>query len=236
MDSKIWRYLDFAKLIHLISTKTLHFTRIDQFKDKFEGSYPLKNIKDWEGPGYKPVGDFKNWRKFVCVSCWYESNRESAAMWELYGANRQGVAICSSKQRLKDGLAEPPIISYNDIEYIDFINDMADINIPHDVCKYKRIEFESECEFRAALTAIPQSPGFENGFPEFGSVDNQEGFPKEGMDIPVNLDVLIEKVVLSPYAENWYRDIITKLARHYGLDNSIITTSELAADPVYPKQ
>jgi hypothetical protein len=234
MGSQIWRYLDLARFIHLISTKTLHFTRIDQFKDKFEGSYPLKNIQDWENQ-YTEVGNFKNWRKFVCVSCWYKSDKESTAMWELYGANGQGIAIYSSKQRLEESLNDFSI-TYEDIKYIDFINDKADILTPLDIWKYKRIEFKYECEFRAALTLIPQSHQYKNGFPVFGSVDNQEGFPKEGRDIPVKLDILIEKVAFSPYVEKWYRSIVTEIASHYGLDTSVITTSELAIDPIYPKQ
>ncbi len=234
MDSQIWRYLDIAKFIHLLSTKTLHFTRMDQFKDKFEGSYPLKNISDWD-KDYPEVGDFKNFRKFICVSCWYKSDRESTAMWEIYGANGQGVAICSSEEKLNESLRWKTTIPC-EVQYIDFIKDKADIINPFDVWKYKRIEFSHECEFRAASTKIPQSPGVENGFPIFGSVDDQEGFPKEGLDIPVRPDLLIEKVVFSPYAKNWYRSIIIELLSHYGLEKSIITTSELAADPVYPKQ
>jgi len=92
MSSRIWRYLDLAKLIHLAANRTLHFTRIDQFKDKFEGSYPIGNLKNWEYQ-YPGVGDFSGWRKFACVSCWYESENESAAMWELYSrswGNRLG--------------------------------------------------------------------------------------------------------------------------------------------------
>jgi len=62
MGSRIWRYIDLAKTIHLLATKTLHFTRIDQFDDKFEGSYPVQNLNDWESK-YPDVGDFSHWRK-----------------------------------------------------------------------------------------------------------------------------------------------------------------------------
>ena len=34
----LWKYLDFHKFIDLISNKTLHFNRLDQFEDPFEGA------------------------------------------------------------------------------------------------------------------------------------------------------------------------------------------------------
>lgn len=37
MSDRIWRYLDLPKFIHLIAYSALHFTRVDQFRDKFEG-------------------------------------------------------------------------------------------------------------------------------------------------------------------------------------------------------
>ena len=62
-DPIIWRYFDLAKFIHLIAFKELHFTRIDQLHDKFEGSYPISNIKDWEEK-FDNGDDYRNWRNF----------------------------------------------------------------------------------------------------------------------------------------------------------------------------
>lgn len=233
MNSRIWRYLYLGKFVHLITNRTLHFTRIDQFKDKFEGSYPLKNLKEWEQQ-YLGVGDFQNWRKFACVSCWYESDFESAALWELYGINGHGLAISSTKKKLQDSLESNEVV-YEMVKYIDFIRRKADIQTPLDAFQYKRIEYECESEFRAMLLKLPQSEGVKNGFPRFGSVDKQEGFPKAGFDISVNLEVLIEKVVFSPYAKEWYRETIKKLLACCNLPNIVVVESELSVDPVYPK-
>ncbi len=35
-EIKVWRYMDFTKLISLIDTSSLFFTRADQFNDPFE--------------------------------------------------------------------------------------------------------------------------------------------------------------------------------------------------------
>ena len=42
-DIKIWRYLDFPKLIDLLQTRTLHFSRLDTLPDPFEGHVPAGN-------------------------------------------------------------------------------------------------------------------------------------------------------------------------------------------------
>jgi hypothetical protein len=235
MSSHIWRYIDLAKLIHLAANRTLHFTRIDQFKDKFEGSYPIGNLKDWEYK-YPGVGDFSGWRKFACVSCWYESENESAAMWELYSRSGQGMAIRSTKDKLKDSLLFAEEVFFSNVKYIDFLRDKADISTPLEVFLYKRIEFASEREFRAALFDLPGCEEFKDGFPILGSVEKQEGFPKNGKDMPVKPEVLIEKVILSPYSKPWYKEMVKDVLGKYDLSSLGLLDSELMADPVYPKQ
>jgi hypothetical protein len=234
MKSYLWRYLDFAKFVHLIATKTLHFTRIDQFKDKFEGSYPVKNIKDWERK-YPDVGDFKHYRKFACVSCWYESIHESAAMWEMYGKDGQGIAIRSTEERIRGSFDDDDLV-FARVKYIDFLRRKARINIPYDAFLYKRIEFKSEREFRVAIFELPESPGIDGGFPRFGSPEKQDGFPESGENREVDLELLIDSIVLSPYSKRWYRDVITNVMARYHLEGLTVAESELGQDPVYPKQ
>ena len=47
-DIKVWRYIDFTKLISLIDTSCLFFARVDKFQDPFEGSWPKINIDNRE--------------------------------------------------------------------------------------------------------------------------------------------------------------------------------------------
>ena len=43
-DIKVWRYMDFTKLVSLIDSLRLYFTRADKFEDPFEGSFPKINV------------------------------------------------------------------------------------------------------------------------------------------------------------------------------------------------
>lgn len=47
-SDKIWRYMDLAQYLALIQTGCLYFKRGDKFDDPFEGSYPIKNLNDFE--------------------------------------------------------------------------------------------------------------------------------------------------------------------------------------------
>lgn len=235
-DPTIWRYVDLAKFVALISSQKLHFTRIDQFKDKFEGSYPLKNIQEWENQ-FTTVGDFKNWRKFGCVSCWYQSENESASMWEIYGRNGQGIAIMSTLESLSQSIKDQDYsVIYQDVKYIDFIRGKANIAIPHDAFRYKRIEYENESEYRALICSVPECHKIVDGFPVMGSVDDHHGFPEKGIDLSVDPKILIKKLVLSPYVEDWYEEIVKELLIQYGFKDIEPFKSDLSVDPIYPKQ
>jgi len=68
-DAKIWRYMDFSKLVSMLEDKALFFARADAFEDAFEGSYPLANVKarqteDRRGPikfiAFDPTKDSNN--------------------------------------------------------------------------------------------------------------------------------------------------------------------------------
>ena len=92
----LWRYMELAKFAFILQESQLHCPRGDQFEDKFEGSYPLKNTKDFEGYGFEG----EDWKKFVYVSCWHKSEFESDAMWRLYGLSKNGVAIIANEEKL----------------------------------------------------------------------------------------------------------------------------------------
>ena len=41
---KVWRYMDFTKLVSLIDSRRLYFARVDLLGDPFEGSWPKINV------------------------------------------------------------------------------------------------------------------------------------------------------------------------------------------------
>lgn len=49
-EAVIWRYIDFAKLVSLLESQSLHLARADVLDDPFEGSIPLELAMRHEQP------------------------------------------------------------------------------------------------------------------------------------------------------------------------------------------
>lgn len=225
----LWRYMEFAKFAFIAQEAQLHCPRGDQFEDKFEGSYPLKNEQDFSGCGY----DSEEWKKYIYVSCWHSSTYESDAMWRLYGLSKDGVALVITREKL-ELLAKKYGYYLQDVKYIDYSTEKADIKIPTDVFHYKRRAFIHESEVRMIKPSYPHT-GFEKNMPKMS-------LPSLGNELSPNGDLLhiepedfIEKVIVSPYSDNWFFKVVTKLAMSCGLSNDLIHKSELCEDPIYSK-
>jgi Protein of unknown function (DUF2971) len=96
-ETKIWRYLTFAKFASLLESSKLHFTRADQFDDHFEGAWPKKDLQLKADLSIQT----DHFRPLVAVSCWVELAHESAAMWRLYAPGHEGVAIATSFGKIR---------------------------------------------------------------------------------------------------------------------------------------
>jgi len=198
----VWRYLDLAKLISLLDSKKMYFTRMDKFDDPFEGVVPngitqmlLERAMDsGVGPGYylachKEMS--QDFRMYTYVNCWHESAIESEAMWSLYTDKQKGIAVVSTREKLTSQL--PDFVDIRNVEYIDF--DASDIKIMPP-CFYKRSAFEYEKELRAVIT--------------------DENAESSGVHVDIEPNQLINKVVVSPLAEPWFIDVVKSVCAKYG--------------------
>lgn len=109
----LWRYIDLAKLVMLLSDKQLHFARADVFKDRHEGSItnPMSRAqkKQFEGKPFN-IQTLSDWRRNLkeCtfISCWRVGD-ESDAMWQLYCGEEKGVAITAAYKDIEAALPDP---------------------------------------------------------------------------------------------------------------------------------
>ena len=224
----LWRYLDLAKFVALLQTQTLYFRRGDTFDDPFEGSYPLKNVDDFEPE--KISYSAEDWRKFVAISCWHESDFESDAMWRIYATNKQGVAIKTTWEKL-EAAAQGAYLAK--VRYLDFVAEKAEIKVPSDVFEYKRKAFSHETEVRAIITLYP-STGIDNGLPKNSIPSPGAELPKEGVFMDLSdLAAFLDKIVVSPSSEDWFSDVVKGLVETYGLPSDVVVQSELKTDPAY---
>ena len=216
-DSIIWRFLDLAKFISLIKEKALFMTRADKFEDQFEGAVCSFEDSDKYDEALKEyysefiegiqVSDqlvqnehyaIQMIRKNSFLSCWFEGSYESIAMWRLYasGKDSKGVAIKTTVGRLKKAVGR--YVEVGRIKYIDYSKEWPNAN---EALWRKRLSFEYEHEVRVRVITIG---GLSQTPPDF-------------MLLPVDLDVLIESVFVSPMAGTWFKEVVEDVLKKYGL-------------------
>jgi len=235
---KIWRYLDFTKFVSLIDRKALFFARADKFSDPFEGSYSKANIQlrpivyqDMTQDALNKMQErikyvSKNIIKFTCINCWNINEYESAAMWKLYLKSDEGVAIQSTFKRLTESFNSysEMDIYIGEVQYIDYETEWMPEGNAFYPFLYKRKSFEYEHELRAIIQKLPINKD--------DKIDlTQEKF-EFGLNIPVNLDALIEKIYLSPTSAAWFADVVKFVVDKYALSKEIVKSS-LTDGPVY---
>lgn len=230
----LWRFMDFTKFVSLLKSRALYFTRADQFEDPFEGAKGLlKNKKQYDkhylqkfseiaanppensGPPRSKAAIKKNAEYLlntinnVCarqlsetfINCWHENSHESEAMWKLYTSTLdQGIAIKTTYKKLYNALGRKSFVHIGRINYVDFNNHFSGIN---DSFWYKRKSFEHEKEVRAIMI---------------------DYFSKEktGWEIHIDLNVLIDKIYVSPTAPPWFIDLVKDVLVKYKVNKKII--------------
>jgi hypothetical protein len=213
-ETVVMRYMEFPKFVSILESKSLFLTRADKFEDLLEGYvfewYINRMIvgskifgEEWTENQktnlIKKAADLKT-RTFI--SCWNEAQNESYALWQIY-AKKYGVAIKTSVKKLEGIISNLPADVYK-IRYIDKNEHVIFPNINENpfsldnlfVCKQKHYLYENE--IRIILT----------------SVDNKIS------PIPINnLFSFIEEVFVSPFAEDWFLELVkTMVNKTYKLD------------------
>lgn len=240
---KLWRYMDVAKFISLLSTESLYFASASSFDDPYEGAKGVFERKEKWDSFYRqffryavmtiPGADPKKMkeeeieaqaqrlllemeslasieRKHTYISCWHSNSYESEAMWKLYAVNiKNAIAIQTTTQNLYEALDKSPSIKIGKINYIDYQKQFAPVNGSF---WYKRKSFEHEKEVRAVLK-------------NFECENN-------GIYVPVNVEKLITQIHISPYAPEWFVDVIHSITEKYKISKPILY-SEMNATPFY---
>ena len=242
-DNILWRYMDLANFISLISQKELFFAAANTFEDIFEGAKGVEKNKDkWDdfymdflkqaiatAPGRNSCYNTEEKlteeanrllkqieklgqksREYTYISCWHLNNYESEAMWKLYSKDcTNAIAIQTTGKRLYEAIDKDPNISIGKVKYIDFYNRFTSINGSY---WYKRKSFEYENEVRLITIKMNSSD--------------------KGIYIPVNINDLIERIYVSPYAAEWFFDVVKSVVEKYDI-KADVTYSNMKEKPFY---
>lgn len=236
-DAKIWRYMDFAKFLSLLERESLYFARVDKLNDPFEGSYSKYNIStrpnvyNIEKEQLQMISKHaKKIREFTFINCWHISDNESEAMWSLYLKSNEGIAIQSTFKNLTESFQKciEHDIFIGKVKYIDYDKDwLPEGNLFYPFL-HKRLSFVHEQEIRALIMNFNDIPS------EINIVEFERYNPKisNGIYIPIDIEILIEKIYISPTTPEWFGDLVKSIINRYKLNKEVIK-SDLSKDPVY---
>ena len=212
----IWRYVDFTKFISYLEKNALFFVRSDQFSDKYEGKFTEADVELWKDK-LKPktnlsqIEVYDRFRKVVNISSWHINENESAAMWEICLQSKEGVVIKSTFKRLKDSfvLHKEDEIHIGKVKYIDYTRDTIPKGNLFNPFLYKRKAFEYESELRAVIMKFATQ---EETIGEHILYVDPKWF---GIHVNTDLDVMIDKIVVSPSVPDWFIDLVKSIVRKY---------------------
>lgn len=226
-DSRIWRYLNFTQLQSILERDRLWFSNIEQFNDPYEGTIPKENVEeevseiaselDMSQDEAKTlhnsiVSSAESYVSGGYVNCWNINNHESAALWEQYLDSSQGVAICTTVERLENALAvSDRELVFGKVEYINYERE----KIPGGELPpifHKRRSFEHEKEYRVSFT------------------DSEE--VEDGKYVDVDTSELIETIYLAPTSKSWFSDLVSEVLGTYDVDCNL-EESEIYSNPVF---
>lgn len=237
-NAKIWRYRNFAEFVSILDRKALFFVRADKLSDQFEGAYSFS--KDFESLIKKLTPQDKEilleirkfTSQFVYVNCWCLSEDESSAMWKLYLKSDEGIAIRSTYKRLSECFNKASVykdgIEIGKIKYIEYGKYLKP---PHSYLSflYKRKSFDYEKEIRAIIVLLSDEQIEEPK--NKSNKKHEKDLDSTGIYIPIDLDILIEEVYVSPTSEKWFKDLVESVVKKYKL-KMVVKQSDLSKDPV----
>lgn len=225
---KVWRYMSLPKLISLLTSNSLHMTRLDHMADPYEGSKTRRTAAGIDrflkglgsDRGYHEISGFvREARASTFISCWHANEHESEAMWRLYGGQGGGVAIQTTYAKLVESIRDHYDTYVGMVSYIDYDTaSFPDANAYYPVM-HKRASFAHEREVRLVWY--------------WGSHTEPDTVPSY-LQIAWNPSKFCESIYVDPYAPEYYFDAVKAVLSSIQHDMSErLQWSRMKADPIF---
>lgn len=222
-NQRLWRYMDFPKFMALIQNKSLYFPNVSEFhmSDPSEGfpsslNYkPEQIISTLRQAGVKPdnnkINSFINMlketlpltRNGLYINCWHMNDNESNSQWKIYGNNPMSLAIVSNFKRIKMAITDSKTIYGSKVTYYNPEKDVTSSRNALHHATVKRQAFSHEKEFRLIY---------------LNTADMHKNYANHGISVDVELTELIETIVISPQAPQWFIPVVKSVINDYGFN------------------
>lgn len=252
-DKKIWRYFSTSQFLSALQDRSLHLSRLDQFDDPFEGYSPVKNLKE-EITAKKQEGDqfenlpidpntadpetrvkrgYESVRRMSLANCWSMREEDSLPMWKSYIPDGDGVAVCTTFGKLRESINSCSDVSYHagKVVYFDYFDYLKESDNFFNFIMSKPRQYNYEKELRI-LVWWPDSGEVTLDNPEPGDTIPHDSLKAPiGTKIDVNMDMLIDKLYVSPFGPPWLTsEYCNNLLDKYEIE-ATAEMSQLAMEP-----
>lgn len=180
---------------------------------------------------------FENQWTFVC--CWHLAERESMAMWQIYGAASKGFAIRTSVRRLNKWLDQfrmPPhgFPFLSKVHYIDRSKDEAMRHYVAATAFCKDDAYQHENEVRLVHRDVPMVPLPDS--PNQGAMTFDTSVPfVAGRHFPFEPALLVERIVVAPDTDLWIVDLLRRLLDRLQLSIPVLPSALSGAPLFFPE-
>ena len=203
--------MNLEKFTKLLKDKALYFRRLDLFQDKEEFTLTKIDRTLFYCPEMTD-GDRKYWenaRRQLYANCW-TLNTYPDYMWQEYG--KDGVALKSNVSKIEKSIVDKERypIKVGDVHYTDYEKGTSQIpgypkNVNY-IALTKHNRYRQEAEMRLL----------------YSNYDYPKGEELEGININVDLNMLIDAVILHPGASLSFKRKIEAMLVSHGLDSGLI--------------
>lgn len=151
------------------------------------------------------------------------NDEESAGMWSSYAPGNSGIAIKSTIGRLKKAFKDAvENIIIGPVSYIDYDNDSINEDSVFAASFYKRKNYKSEQEVRAFTSTMSNCTLNSNG-----GYNLENETVTSGINIKIDLSLLIEKIYVYPNAPTWFYELIKSIMKRYGYSSIEVMKSDI---------
>lgn len=224
----VYRYMPFYKFEDLASSKTLYLSRGDQFdkEDSYEGTETksgenLRRVVHDSDAFEENTRLYERNRGCVAINSWYVGNRESAAMWEKFAGETDGIAIRTRVGKIRSALSSwDRYLCVRKIEYAEnHDEEFTKFGCPFFPFSIKRKkEFDDENELRIIF-------GEGKGCIERSPLYKAQEIVLPAKRINIDPSVLIGEIVLSPKSITSVLKKVRKISKNAGLHVPIVCSS-----------
>lgn len=168
-------------------------------------------------------------RRQFMVNCWHAGQHESAAMWKIYGAPGAGVAVVTNGARLSAALqGEERTLYLGGVNYVDPDYVSLGISNAFEPIMIKRSNYAYEQEVRLVHwdTTSHHDPlknfNWDEDALRFTDLVDDPRDVTPGISLSCDIEALVEKVVVSPFAPPWYLTTLLELRDQLGFKFPVV--------------